>query len=222
MPPLSDELRVLADDIWTAQHEHPFVLGIGDGSVDREQFQFWVKQDYLFLIEYARLFAIATARAPSLELMRRFADLTQNTLSTEMELHRAYAADFGISAEELEAGVKAPTTQAYTDFLLRTASIGDFTSLVAALLPCMWGFCEIGLALRERGLPDDPLCVRWIEMYSSPEFVELTQWCRDVLDGLTDELTVDEREPLGEVFLTSSRYELRFWQMASTLEAWEL
>ncbi len=216
----TDQLRSLADDIWQAQHMHPFVRGIGTGSVGRAQFEHWVRQDYLFLIEYGRLLALAAARAPDLETMRRFAGLTQATLDTEMDLHRAYAARFGISAAQLEAEAKAPTTQAYTDFLLRTATLGDFAELVAALLPCMWGFSEIGLELKRAGMPAEPLCAAWVEMYASEDFAALADWCRDLLDGLAEHLAEPARRPLVEAFLTSSRYELRFWDMALHLERW--
>jgi thiaminase/transcriptional activator TenA len=218
----SDRLHQLASPIWQAQHEHPFVRGIGDGSVAREQLEFWVRQDYLFLIEYARLFAIASARAPVVEEMRRFAWLAIETLDTEMELHRGYAAEFGISEAQLDGEQKAPTTQAYTDFLLRTASLGDYAELVAALLPCMWGFSEIGRRLQEQGVPADPLCARWVEMYASPEFAELADWCRGVLDGLAEGLLAEHRARLTDAFLTSSRYELMFWDMAVRLERWAI
>jgi thiaminase (transcriptional activator TenA) len=218
----TDRLRSVADPIWQAQHHHPFVRGIGTGAVDMEQFKFWVRQDYLFLIEYGRLLALAAARAPDLETMRRFAELTQATLVTEMSLHRAYAGEFGISEKELESETKSPTTRAYTDFLLRTAAIGDYADLIPALLPCMWGFSELGLEMRRRGLPEQPLCRKWVEMYASEEFADLASWCRDVLDGLADDLPEQDQERLTEVFLTSSRYELAFWDMASKLETWTI
>jgi thiaminase/transcriptional activator TenA len=216
----TDRLHALAEPIWRAQHDHPFVRAIGDGTVDRLQFEHWVRQDYLFLIEYARLFALASARATDLETMTAFARLTQETLETEMSLHRAYASEFGIDAAELESQAKAPTTQAYTDFLLRTAALGDFAELVAALLPCMWGFSEIGLDLKQRGVPADPLCAKWVEMYASPEFAELAVWCRGLLDRLAEGLDEARCKRLEDAFLTSSRYELRFWDMAASLERW--
>ena len=63
----TDRLHELAEPIWEAQHAHPFVRGIGDGTLDPERFRFYVRQDYLFLIEYARLLALGCARAPRLE-----------------------------------------------------------------------------------------------------------------------------------------------------------
>ncbi len=218
----TDRLRSLADDIWQAQHMHPFVRGIGSGAVDREQFKFWVRQDYLFLIEYGRLLALAAARAPDLATMRRFAELTRETLGTEMDLHRSYAAEFGISAAELENEAKAPATQAYTDFLLRSATMGDYAELVAALLPCMWAFSEIGLEMKRAGVPADPLCAKWVEMYASEDFAQLADWCRDLLDGLAEDLPAADQERLAQAFLTSSRYELKFWDMARDMERWPI
>ncbi|MDP8943423.1 MAG: thiaminase II [Actinomycetota bacterium] len=217
---LSDDLRRAADPIWEAQHRHPFVRGIGDGSLDLERFRFWVRQDYRFLIEYARMLALGAARAPDLETMRRLADLAQATLGEEMDLHRAYAGEFGISAAELEAEPMAPTTRGYTDFLVRTAAHEDFADLVAALLPCMWGFSEIGRRLAAASRPADERYARWIEMYASEEFAELAAWCRELTDRVGGELSAARRERLRGVFLTSSRYELAFWQMAWEGERW--
>ena len=216
----SQRLRQKADAIWEAQHRHPFVRGIGDGTLDLEAFKFWVRQDYLFLIEYARVLGMAAARAPDLETMTRFAGLLDETLKVEMDLHRSYAAEFGISEPELEREEMAPATRAYTDFLARTAALGDFPELVAALTPCMWGFCEIGQRLAAGAQPADDRYRRWIEMYSAPEFAELAGWCRDLLDRLAGGLGPAEQSRLEEAFLTSSRHEYLFWEAAYRRQGW--
>jgi len=216
----TDRLRAHVAAIWEAQYQHPFVRGIGDGSLDLERFQFWLRQDYVFLIEYARLLALAAARSPRLETMTRFAQLLKETLETEMSLHRGYAAEFGISPAELERETPAPTTRAYTDFLLRVASTGDYAELVAALLPCMWGFSEIGRRLAMLPAPPDERYAKWIAMYSAQEFADLAQWCRDVLDAVAAGLPERELQKLEAAFLTSSRYEWQFWEMGWNLEGW--
>ena len=216
----TDELRRLAEPVWAAQHEHLFVRGIGDGTLDLQPFLHWVRQDYLFLIEYARLLSTAAARAPDLESMGRLAQLAQATLETEMALHRSYAARFGISGEELAREAMAPTCRAYTDFLVRVAATGDFAEVVGALLPCMWGFSELGLALKRRGLPPEPRYAEWVEMYASPEFTDLAEWCRGLMDRTAEGLSEARRRRVTEVFLTSSRYEYLFWEMAWRQERW--
>jgi thiaminase/transcriptional activator TenA len=213
-------LRQKAAGIWESQHQHPFVRGISDGTLGLERFKFWLRQDYVFLIEYARLLALAAARSPDLGTMVRFARLLTETLETEMSLHRAYAAEFEIVREELERELLAPTTRAYTDFLLRVAATSDFAELVAALLPCMWGFSEIGQRLATQPAPSDKRYAKWIAMYSSREFAELAQWCRDLLDSLAAGLPERDLRKLEAAFLTSSRYEWQFWEMAWKMEQW--
>jgi thiaminase/transcriptional activator TenA len=209
----SADLRRAADPIWQAQHDHPFVRGIGDGTVDVERFKRWLRQDYRFLVEYCRVFALAAARAPDLATMRRFADLLRSTAVTEMDLHRSYAAEFGIAPEELEAEAMAPVTRGYTDFLVRTAATGDFAELAAAVLPCMWGYSEIGLRLAERGRPADPRCAAWIDAYADPAFRDLADWCRSLVDELARDAGSATQGRMRQAFLVSSQYELAFWDV---------
>jgi thiaminase/transcriptional activator TenA len=210
----TDELRQAAAVLWEAQHEHPFICGIRDGTLDPERFRFYVRQDYVFLIQYARLLALACARAPRLELMERFAELAQSTLRTEMDLHRSFAAEWGISPEALEQEVPEAVTRGYTDFLLRTAALGDFAELVAALLPCMWSYSELGQLLAQAQPPRAGRYARWIEMYSGEEFADLARWCREVCDEAAAGAAEAGKRRMQDAFLASSQYELDFFEQA--------
>ena len=144
---LTDELYEAAKPNWDAQLEHPFVKGLGDGSLEKERFKRWVLQDYLYLKEFSRVFAWAAAKADGLDQMGWYAAVLNLTLNTEMQLHREYAARFGLTPHDLESEPMWPTTRAYTDFLVRTAADGDMAELLAALLPCAWGYVYIGQKL---------------------------------------------------------------------------
>ena len=158
---------------------HPFITGVGDGTLPLEKFKYYVVQDYVYLIDYSRVLALAAARALKLEDMSWFAGLLDETLNLEMSLHRGFCEEFGISAQELEAAEASPTTVAYTSFLLKTAHQGSFGELVASLLPCQWGYWEIGNHLLQQGLPKNaPLYAKWIEMYTSEEFADLANHIR--------------------------------------------
>ncbi len=207
-------LRDAAAEPWEAQLAHPFVLGVGDGSLPEERFRFYVRQDYVFLVDYGRLLALGAARAPRLEWMRRFATLAQSVLEMEMDLHRAFAASWGIEPGALEAEAAAPATRAYCDFLLRTAALGDFAELVAALLPCMWSYAEIGERLAAAGVPEHPGYRQWIEMYASPEFAALATWCREVTDAVAAEAGEAGRERMHAAFRASVEHEVEFWAAA--------
>jgi thiaminase (transcriptional activator TenA) len=217
---LTDQLRDAVTGIWDAQLEHPFVRGLGDGTLDEERFKRWVRQDYLYLKEFARVFAWAVAKADRLESMAWYASVLDLTLNTEMELHRQYAARFGISPAELEAETMWPTTRAYTDFLVRTAADGDMAELLAALLPCAWGYSFIGQELARLDPPDDPRYADWIAQYASEEFVAAADWLRGELDRVAADAGPDKRQRLEEIFVLSSRYEWLFWEMCWEGESW--
>lgn len=217
----SDDLRKRGEQIWSRSLAHPFVLGIGEGSLPVEKFKFYISQDYIFLVAYAKVLALASTKGHDLAVMAKFAELLHATLGTEMALHRAYCNQFGISPEELEVTTPAPTTAAYTAHLLETAWSASLGEIVAALFPCQWGYWEIGQALASRGEPASaPLYAQWIRMYSAKEYGELAQWVKSLLDGLGHAASKAERERMAERFLLSSHFEHAFWEMAWTMEAW--
>ena len=216
-----DDVERRAGPIRQAVLDHPFVRGIGDGSLDLEKFKFYVRQDYVYLVEYSRVLAIAVARAPDLETMGWFARLLHETLNTEMDLHRQYCAQFGISAADLEATTAAPTTLAYTSYLLSIAHGGSFQELAASFLPCQWGYWEIGDHLARQGEPQHaPHYAQWIGMYVSPEYKALADWARSLAERLAGASGPADVERMAQAYLTSLRYEYLFWEMSYGLEAW--
>ena len=216
----TDDLYEAARDLWDAQAAHPFVRGIADGTLDPAVFVRWVRQDYLYLAEFSRVFAWAAARADRLESMGWYAAALHLTLNTEMGLHREYAARFGISVSDLERETMWPTTRAYTDFLVRTAADGDLADLVAALLPCAWGYVHIARQMAAAERPADQRYADWIEQYSSDEFRLAAEWLRSEMDRLADGASAAKRDRLMHLFVLSSRYEWQFWEMCWNGEAW--
>lgn len=216
----TEELHPVVSPVWDAILSHEMVEGIGDGSLDEAPFRYWVKQDYVYLIEYARTFALGVANANRLDRMGRFATLLEETINTEMNLHRSYAAEFGISESELEMTEPCPTTRAYTDFLVRTGALGSFGDTVAAILPCMWGFNETGRRLAEAGYPDHEQYAAWIDMYAGEEFTELTEWCLELMNDIARESTTGDRQRYKNLVQTSARYEYLFWDAAWRQESW--
>jgi len=193
---------------------HPFVKGIGDGTLPRDRFEFYLKQDYVYLIDFSRFLALASAKSRTLPDMETFAALLHATLTTEMALHRKICAAFGIAEEELARTRKSPVTSAYTDLLVRTAYEGGFPDILAVLLPCACGYVEIGTRLKSEGLPEDRFYRDWIEVYSSPEFREFA----DGLIGRMNEEAADapaqRREQWHRLYESSARYEYLFFDMS--------
>ncbi|WP_307475848.1 thiaminase II [Paenibacillus harenae] len=221
MSPFSDRLYRSAEEIWMKSHAHPFLTELRDGNLDPERFIYYLKQDYVYLIDYAKMFAIGSMKAQDLDTMVKFAELLHSTLNVEMDLHRQYAERFGVSREELEQTRPAPTTVAYTKYLLDTAAQGPLADVVAALLPCMWSYREIGAAYSKvPGALDHPLYREWILMYGSEEFGALTDWCIGLMDRLAEGLPEQELARLEERFVVASKLEYLFWDMAYRQEEW--
>jgi thiaminase/transcriptional activator TenA len=208
MAGLSQQLFALGQPTLERQLAHPTVRGIAAGDLELPRFRAWLVQDYLFLLDYVRLFALAAARAPDTDTLGRLVDLAHSTFHQELSLHRGYAAEFGLGEADLDRAEKSPT---YTDFLLRTAATADFAEVLAALLPCMWGYSELGRAMAAKGMPAEPRYRRWIETYADPGFAALAGWCADLLDRAADGLPAARLAACERAFLASLRHELAFW-----------
>lgn len=217
----SSRLYEKLEPIWRKNHAHPFVKGMGDGTLEPKKFRFYMIQDYLYLIDYAKLFALGAVKATDVRTMGKFARLLDSTLNEEMSLHRQYAEKFEISEDELEHAKPSPITLAYTHYMLHIANNGTLAELVSALLPCMWSYWEIGKELSEiPGALEHDLYGEWIAMYSSEEFGTLATWCIELMDELTLGKPEAELAKLEEVFLNTTRFEYMFWDMALNEEMW--
>lgn len=221
MATFTDRLLRSVAPIWEQVHQHPFVTGLGDGTLPVEAFKFYMKQDYIYLIDYAKMFALASVKAYDLETSARFAALQESTLNTEMELHRQYAARFGISREELEATEPSFVMLGYTSYMLRVAHQGSLAELVSSLLPCTWSYWEIGKRLAQvEGALDHELYGEWVRMYSSDEFGQLAIWLIDIMNELAEGKSEQELARLEEYFVNTSKMEYMFWDMAYREEMW--
>lgn len=218
----TDELHEHAEPIWDALLEHPMIQGISDGSLDESCFQYWLKQDYQYLIDYARLLSYGTATAPTLDHMTTCASLLESTLTTELPFTRELATKFNISNEELTQTQLSPTTQAYTDFLIRTATTGTFGDIIAILLPCLWGFNRLGTHLITTEVPDQEWYAEWIELYASESFTTVAESCKDLMNTISQHAAPQTRDRYRDVFLTAVRYEYQFWDAAWHQEHWPI
>lgn len=217
---LSDRLLGEADTLWEAQKDHPFVTELADGTLDEGAFRCWVEQDYLYLLDYARAFAMAGVRAREEETMRELVSIAHATLDEEMDLHREFAAEYGLSPADLEAAEKTPTCVAYTNYLLRIAHEGSLAEIAAALYPCGQGYLDVATHMAELAT-DEHRYTPFIETYTSETFREEVAWLRDFVDRCGERYP-GEHDAMREAFLTSARLEAAFWEMAYTREEWPI
>jgi len=212
---LFERLRADAADAWRAYVDHPFVRGLGDGTLPRDCFRHYLVQDYLFLIQFARAYALAAYKATDLDALRHKAEAV-NAILDEMTLHVRLAAEWGESEADLADAVEAQATVAYTRFVLDAGMQGDLLDLMTALAPCVVGYGEIGKALAEQpgALAAGNPYRGWIEEYAGPGYQEVAEAARAELDRLAAYGLTEARYPrLLGLFRQATRLETDFWQM---------
>lgn len=220
----SERLFHNVQPIWNQNHQHPFVQGIGKGTLSKDLFKEYMKQDYVYLIQYAKLYAIGVQKANDLAAMTHFSHLLHNILHFEMNVHREYAGQFGITAEELEQTKPTPNNLAYTSYMLNVAQNGTLAELISCLLPCAWDYWEIGKLLKKQygnELEHNPYKT-WIETYSSDQFGSIARWLIQLLDEITIGKSEEELAILENHFQTTSKYEYLFWEMLISGQDWPL
>jgi thiaminase len=145
-----ERLKTAASAEWRAYTEHPFTNGLADGSLAETAFRHYLVQDYLFLIEFARAYALSVYKSPKLADMREAAAGLSAILDIEMDLHVKLCAGWGLSPSDLEQAPRAAEMLAYTRYLLDAGMRGDLLALKVALAPCVIGYAEIAARFASR------------------------------------------------------------------------
>lgn len=204
-------------DAWARYTRHPFVVGMADASLPQAAFRHYLAQDYLFLIHFARAYALAVYKADDLADMRAAAATVNALLDVEMRLHVEYCAAWGLSEAEMAAVPEDPACIAYTRYVLERGLAGDLLDLQAALIPCVVGYGVIGAALAS-----DPATLRgdanpydaWIAMYAGPEYLDVARAAVTQLDRLAAARGGEARfDDLARTFQVATELEVDFWQM---------
>lgn len=212
----SKGLKAKATKVWEEGYNHPFVQELGKGTLDQEKFKFYLLQDYHYLLQYSKVFAIAAIKSDTEELMTNFTKIQYFTLANEMDLHREYMASFGITQDEIIAVKSSLYNRTYTANMLAIGQTGNLAEVLAAVFPCAWTYADYGKRLKEQyadTLENNPYKA-WIETYANDEFSNAFKWFYDTLDNLVANMTDKQREKIEEIFISSVEFEYLFWDMA--------
>lgn len=207
-------LRASCKPEWEAYTRHTFVKQLGGGTLPEASFRRYLIQDYLFLIHFARAYALAAYKSRNLADIREAAAGLSAIADTEMRLHVEFCDGWGISEEEMQAEPEAQETMAYTRYVLEAGMAGDVLDLYVALAPCIIGYGEIGSMLHGAGMLDGNPYRAWIEMYSSDEYQTGARRTVDHLDRLMKTRGGEGRfTSLVGTFKEATRLEAAFWDM---------
>lgn len=209
-----------SESIWEQYYTHPFVKGIGDGSLDREKFKHYILQDYLYLIDYAKVFSIGSAKAEDLETMQFFSGYANQIFAYETDIHKGYIKSFEISREEIERVKMSLDNLSYVSYMLRVAYEHGVAEILAAVLSCAISYEFIAKKIVE----ENPQSVNhhfygeWIKGYASDEYCRGNEKMTEMIEKLTKDCSQEQRKRLVDIFVACSRYELEFWNMAWNLK----
>ena len=219
---LTQQLKLKYHSLWRKMVFHPFVEEMGAGSLPTAKFRAYFLQDYVFVNDLATLTAMGIAKAPNFEaagvLHGFMSALVAPDGAQENDLFVRAFAELGASEAEYSAASASPTTQAFGDFLVRTAYEGDFDDIATVLYVTEGTYLDWGTRLLEQGArPENPIYREWIELHGPDALGGLVAWLQRHLDR---EGAQDRRARTERVFLTALRYEYLFWEAAYNGESW--
>ncbi len=211
----SEKMVAAAAEIWEEYNKHPFVLGIQNGSLEKDKFRYYIIQDYLYLEEYAKAFAIGVAKAGSLKTADLFAKYIP-VMNGELNIHNGYLARLGVTQEEIDSAERSLDNLSYTSYMLRVVYEEGEAEILAAILACAYSYQIIA----EKIVKNNPKSVNdefygdWIKGYTSPDYAKDNEILLTELNLMTESYTEKQIKHLVDIFVACSRYELAFWEMS--------
>lgn len=213
---LHTKLREANKDLWKEYVTHPFVGELAAGTLSISCFKYYLAQDYLFLIQLARAYALAAYKSDNLDEIRSCASGMSAIIDSEIQLHIDYCANWGLDEKDILATKEALATIAYSRYVLDKGMQGDLLDLYVALSPCIIGYSEIGARIA-----NDPLTIlrgnpylSWIELYSSADYQSVAQTHSVMMDMLWNQRAGEKRlNQINNNFSQAVQLEVDFWQM---------
>jgi len=204
------------EPIYQSILEHPFNRELAEGTLAKETFQFYMKQDSLYLVDFARALAIAASRATTPDDLVLLVDFSKGAIIAERGLHEFYFDFYGIRLDV----EKAPGCFTYTHFLISSATNASYEESIAALLPCFWIYQEVGQHIHKNAVAGNPY-QKWIDTYAGEEFQEVVQNAIQLTDRVAEDANVKQLKKMQEAFILSTRLEWIFWDSAYRMETWQ-
>lgn len=213
-----EEIRKKTAVYWEASFNHPFVQGIANGTLPLEKFRFYMMQDAYYLKHYAKVLALAAAKATEEKHIQYFLKTAQYIHEAELEMHRTTFKELHVTEEEIKHFTVAPAAYNYVNHMYHAVHNGGVEEAFAALVPCPWLYQEIGQHLKY-AKPNQALYSDWIALYSSDEMVQTITEQKQMLNEFAEK-NPHKTAVLQEHFERSCYYELLFWDMAWIGQSW--
>ncbi|PIT41298.1 thiaminase II [Snodgrassella alvi] len=202
-------------DDWNRYIQHDFVQQLGKGILDKSCFQHYLKQDYLFLIQFSRAWGLAVYKSHDILEIRQALASLKAIVEVELDLHVQYCKDWGISKQELDNLPEAEANVAYTRYMLDAGQQGDLLDLHIALAPCLIGYGVLARWIEQQSwhqAHNNPY-QSWIDMYTGEEFHTAMEAEIEWINQRLANIDSQRFQKLAEIFSKATQLEADFWQM---------
>ena len=194
--------------------ELPFIKELANGSLAQEKFWFYLRQDAIYLAEYAKVLAGIATRLEDPKHRESFLIFSSTTIGVEIDLHNSYLKD----APAVAYKGPSPSCLLYTGFLAQQLQFYPVETAAAAVLPCFWIYQKVGDHILEHQSKSNNPYQAWINTYGGEEFALATEKAIDICDYLANKSPLQTE--MTEAFLYSAKMEWQFWDSAYKLEEW--
>ncbi|KAI0081406.1 hypothetical protein K474DRAFT_1656531 [Panus rudis PR-1116 ss-1] len=208
--------------VWKSYVEHEFVKQLAKGTLPRECFLHFIKQDYLYLRYYARAYALLAAKSTTFPAIDAATKTIINVIN-EVNTHKAFCAQWGITEDELLRTPESPATTAYGAYILDIGLQGDTNKLLMAVAACLLGYGEVGLWLKSESRKPNSWVVldgnpylKWIEDYSGEDYQSAVKTGIETLEAMAvnDPPSPSRLAQWLSVWERCTTLERGFWDMA--------
>ena len=200
--------------LWDAMLSHPFLIQTRDGEIARETFANWMQQDYLFVEAAIPFIAALIPRAPR-DHWGPHADVIK-AFTTELGLFEERAAAVGV---DLRAAPPSFTCHAYIQFLMAAAYRRSYAEAYTVLYAAEKAYHDSWKVVKA-GLDESSPWYPFVENWAGEEFAGYVQYLEGELDALAEQAGPTELAGMAELFETTTKYEIAFWEMALTGGGW--
>lgn len=189
--------------------QHPFIQELIQGTLSRNVFSYYLQQDVLYLIDFARALALTSVKAPDTTSFIDCLSFAKGAALAEMSLHQEFLHRFNVTAST----EKSVSCLAYTQFLLVTATQESFAESLAALLPCFWIYREVGRYIKVHAVASNPYQL-WIDTYAGIDFNVGVEKAIALTNQASEQISLNTLNNMKRLFKTSTLLELDFWHSA--------
>lgn len=204
--------------IYTQILKQPFIRELMAGSLSEQRFEFYIKQDALYLADFGKTLAGIATQLGKIAETELFLSFSTNTIHVERALHEHFLTKFN----QLGAVEISPSCLLYTSYLYRMLHQASVEEALAAVLPCFWIYKEVGDHILEHQSEGDNPYQDWIDTYSGEEFGKSVEQAIKICDGYAVQTTETKRQAMTQAFKRSAQLEWLFWDSAYRLEEWKV